>query len=44
MRANKALDIIQALFQKEKVLDMSQLYKALETSTRMTVFRYLKKL
>lgn len=40
----KALDAIQALFQKEKILDMNQLCKALETSTRMTVFRYLKKL
>jgi hypothetical protein len=44
MDANKALDVLQALFQKKKVLDMSQLYKALETSTRMTAFRYLKKL
>jgi hypothetical protein len=44
MVKNRALDAIQALFQKEKILDMSQLYKALETSTRMTVFRYLQKL
>lgn len=44
MGEKKALDDIQGLFQKKKVLDMSQLYRALETSTRMTVFRYLKKM
>lgn len=44
MVKKKALDAIQALFQKEKVLNMRQLYKSLGTSTRMTVFRYLKKL
>lgn len=40
----RTLDNLQALFQKETVLDMSQLSKVLETSTRMTVFRYLQKL
>jgi hypothetical protein len=38
------LDILQALFKKEKVLDMAQLCKALGWSSRVTAFRYLRKM
>ena len=35
---------LERLFVKKKVLDMGQLYKALDTLSRVTVFRHLKKL
>lgn len=44
MDKNTTLDVVKALFRKHKVLEMSQLYRELDTTTRMTVFRYLQKL
>ena len=44
MRKKQPSESVQELFYKKKVLDMGQLFKVLKTSTRMTVFRCLKKL
>jgi hypothetical protein len=38
------LDALKGLFTKKRVLDMDQICAALNTTTRMTAFRYLKKL
>jgi hypothetical protein len=38
------IDVLRALFQKQKVLDMTQLCTALGCSSRVTAFRYLRKL
>ena len=44
MSGKKTLDPLRALFKKHKVLDMIHLCKVLNTSTRVTAFRYLRKL
>lgn len=44
MTKKDTLNRLRALLEKKKILDMTQLRKALHTTTRVTVFRYLKKL
>lgn len=44
MSGKDTLDNLIAMFEKKKVLDMPQLCKALNTTTRVTVFRYLRQL
>lgn len=44
MVVKRTLDMLQELFEKKKVLDMTQLCKALGTTTRVTVFRYLRQM
>jgi len=44
MPRKDALDKLIAVFEKKKVLDMQQLCKVLNTTTRVTVFRYLRQL
>lgn len=44
MSEKQNLDMLQGLFKNEKVLDMPQLRDALGASTRVTAFRYLRKL
>ena len=44
MKEKQNLDTLQALFKKKKVLDMQQLCKVLGNTTRVTAFRYLRKL
>jgi hypothetical protein len=44
MREKNNIAMLQALFKKQKVLDMTQLCKALGSSSRVTAFRYLQKM
>ena len=44
MSKKKTLDTVEALFMKQKVLDITQLCEALNTKTRVTAFRYLRQL
>jgi hypothetical protein len=44
MGKRELLDKVRALFLKNKVLDMQQLQKAIQTTSRRTVFRYLNEL
>ena len=44
MLKNESLEVLRALFAKEKVLDMAQLLTALNITARYTAFRYLREL
>lgn len=44
MNKKKTLDILRALFKKHSVLDMKQLFKVINTTSRVTVARYLREL
>jgi len=44
MTKKDSLDVLRALFDKKKVLNMSQICSVLNTSSRVTGFRYLRKL
>lgn len=44
MTKKDLLDTLKTFFEKKRVLDMNQLFKALNTTSRATTFRYLKQL
>lgn len=44
MSKKNTLDDLRALFGIQQVLDINHLYKAINTTSRATVFRYLKDL
>ena len=44
MTKKATLDALRVLFEKQKVLDIHHLYKAINTTSRATVFRYLQDL
>jgi hypothetical protein len=44
MAKNESIDMLRTLFVKNKVLDMAQLLKTLNTTARYTAFRYLREL
>jgi hypothetical protein len=44
MKKDTKIAALESLFRKQRVVDMSSLYSALETTSRITVFRYLRQL
>jgi len=44
MHRKVTLDILKTLFLKQRVMDIQQLYKTINTTSRVTVFRYLRQL
>ena len=44
MKKDARISTLESLFQKHRVVDMSCLCKALDTTSRITVFRYLRQL
>ena len=44
MTKKHTLDILKTLFKNKSVLDINQIYQAIKTTSRATVFRYLKDL
>lgn len=44
MGKKTTLDALKNLFEKQQVLDIHNLYKAINTTSRATVFRYLQDL
>jgi hypothetical protein len=44
MAKKHTLDALKVLFEKQRVLDINQIYKAINTSSRATAFRYLQDL
>ena len=44
MTRKGTLDKLKKLFRKKRVLDMQQLYRMINTTSRVTVFRYLREL